>query len=376
MIQAFSQAEDALLRATLRDGDEAIEAFAEWRTLFDFEGKHEAGEFRMLPLLHANLARLGVKDPIMGRLRGIHRHAWAEGQRRQRSAAIVLRLLAGAGIPTMFTKGLALAQEYYPDPSLRPMQDIDLLVPRDRAEGAIDILQEAGWHFMDPLSVYSQGGIERAAFMVLNNGLGMRDGRGNEADVHWHAQHECVVPILSDWFWTDTEKLVICGEWSVRPGPGPLLFHVISHGLRPNVMSPMRWVADASMILKRSGSDIDWLTFWEMASRASVEARLAEGLAVVERISLRPLPKGARNSGRVTFIELLENRAFRTAKMGQFPGLSLLLLRFAKLLRLWRAIDVLTLLVIIRQWFKVRYAAVSRGNRSVSRPSRSGSPEC
>jgi hypothetical protein len=366
MIQAFSQAEDALLRATLRDGDEAIEAFAEWRALFDFEGEHEAGEFRLLPLLHANLARLGVKDPIMGRLRGIHRHAWAEGQRRQRSAGMVLRLLAGAGIPTMFTKGLALAQDYYPDPSLRPMQDIDLLVPRDRAEGAIEILREAGWHFTDTLNAYSLGGGERAAFMTLNNGLGMRDGLGNEVDVHWQALHECAVPFLSDWFWADTEPLAISGQESVRPGPGPLLFHVISHGLRPNPMSPLRWVADATMILKRSGSDIDWSKFWQMARRARLEVRLAKGLTVVERISKCPLPSGAKKSATMSAIELLETNAFRRARLGQYPALSLLFLRIAKLLRLSSGTDRLVMLILLRQWLTPRWTVPDRTGQGSS----------
>jgi hypothetical protein len=352
MTQSLSRAEDALLRAALRDGDAALEAFAEWREFFDFEGKHEAGQFRLLPLLHANMARLGCRDPVMARLRGVHRHAWVEGQLRQRSAAIVLRLMNEASIPTLITKGLALAQDYYSDQSLRPMQDMDLLVPLDHAEEAVSVLQEAGWQFIYPLNAYSLGGEERAALMVLRNGLGMMDSSRNEVDLHWRPLHDCVVPQISDWFWRDREPLPISGERSSRPGPGPLLFHVISHGLRPNPMSPLRWIADATMILKRSGSDIDWDTFWEMARRSRLERRLSEGLTIVERISLCLLPPGARKDGKASLVEILEVAANRGSKMGEFRGFSLLLLRVAKLLRLRSEADTSTLIIVIRQWLR------------------------
>jgi hypothetical protein len=352
MIQTFTDAEDALLRAALRDGDAALEAFAQWRALFDFEGQHEAGQFRLLPLLHANMARLGCKDPVMARLRGVHRHAWAEGQRRQYAAAIVLRVLAGAAIPTLVTKGLALARDYYPDLSLRPMQDMDLMVPRDRAEEAVAVLQDAGWRFITPQDAYAQGGAGRAAFMILRHGLDMVDGSGNEADLHWRPLFECAVPDFSDWFWQGAEPLSISGEWSLRPQPGPLLFHVVSHGLQPNVISPLRWVADASMILKRSGSDIDWDMFWNMARRVRNERRLAEGLAIVERISASPLPAGARRQARATLVEQLEINAQRGASMGELRGLPLLQLRLSRALRLWSEGGASTLLLVMRQWLR------------------------
>lgn len=364
MALIFSPAEDALLRAALRDGDDALEAFAEWRQLFDFEGEHEAGQFRILPLLHANMVRLGSKDPIMARLRGIHRHAWAEGQRRQHSAAVVLKLLNRENIPTMFTKGLALAQDYYDDQSLRPMQDLDLLVPRSRAEQALEILQQAGWRFMDPLNAYSKGGEERAAFMVLNNGLGLRNAQGSEVDLHWHPLHECGLTCVTNWFWCETEPLTISGISSVRPGPGPLLLHVLSHGLRPNPMSPLRWVADASMIVKRSGTVIDWERFWSIARRCQMEKRLSEGLAIVEQVSLFSLPPGARKEGRSSLVEVLERRAYGGAKKGRLSGVSLLLMRISKLIRLCRAENRPSAFILICQWFR---AQTAKSNQRKSR---------
>lgn len=354
MTTPFLPVEEALLKAALLDGPAARAAFVQWQALADLERGQETGQLRMLPLLYANMERLGVADPVMGRLRAVHRHAWAEARRRQNCAATVVRLLAGQDIPVMFTKGVALANGYYPDAALRPMQDVDILVPRERAEAAVATILAAGWRFMEPYPDYIAGGARRAAFMTLNNGLGLRDAHGNEADVHWDGVHECALPFVSEWFWSEAEGFAVAGEQALRLGPGPLLFHVIGHGLRPNPMSPLRWVADAAMILRQRGERIDWDRFWQTADRARMAARLSEGLARVERITGGPLPDGARRAARASAVERLENAAFRKARDGEYPGIAIWLLRAAKMLRLSGGASGGILIRILRQWLNAR----------------------
>jgi len=50
-------------------------------------------------------------------------------------ARILARLQAG-NVPTMLLKGAALLQTVYTTAGMRPMSDIDLLVPADRAQEA------------------------------------------------------------------------------------------------------------------------------------------------------------------------------------------------------------------------------------------------
>ena len=54
-------------------------------------------------------------------------------------------LLNDASIPTILLKGMALSQRYYRDLGLRPMFDLDLLVPPQRAKAAYEILGPLGW---------------------------------------------------------------------------------------------------------------------------------------------------------------------------------------------------------------------------------------
>ncbi len=57
----------------------------------------------------------------------------------------VHQLLDAAGIDHLYLKGAYLAQFAYPELGLRPMRDIDLLVSRDRALEAFQVLVNAGF---------------------------------------------------------------------------------------------------------------------------------------------------------------------------------------------------------------------------------------
>jgi len=60
----------------------------------------------------------------------------------------VIRLIQSffkdADIPVLFLKGSVLAFTRYPDPSLRPMSDVDVVVPVDKAHKAFQLLQQNG----------------------------------------------------------------------------------------------------------------------------------------------------------------------------------------------------------------------------------------
>lgn len=64
---------------------------------------------------------------------------------RGRVLAEILSRFQAAGIQTLVLKGAALAHLLYPEPGLRPMRDIDLLVRREEAYLAQSLLAELGF---------------------------------------------------------------------------------------------------------------------------------------------------------------------------------------------------------------------------------------
>src|ERR1019366_412296 len=133
-----------LMRAALLDGEAAFQAWRQWYGENGME-RLDHGSFRLLPLLYWNLRRQAVQHPMMGILKGIHRLAWVENRLLSRGLAPALETIHGAGIPTLLLKGASLGRLHYADVGLRPMNDLDVLVPEGRTMETIRLLHDHGW---------------------------------------------------------------------------------------------------------------------------------------------------------------------------------------------------------------------------------------
>jgi hypothetical protein len=129
-----------LLRAALLDGPTALDAWQAWKSNIDIDTL-DPGSYCLLPLLYRNLQRHTIVDPLMDRFKGVYRKTWYQNQVLFHHMAGVLRALHAAGIPAMLLKGAALIQLHYTDAGLRPMADFDVLVPREQAMPAIEVLR-------------------------------------------------------------------------------------------------------------------------------------------------------------------------------------------------------------------------------------------
>ena len=105
----------------------------------------------LAPYLLACLERVHLSDQVPGavrdRLTAIHRANGMAHLLRLRALRGALAALDSAGIPAVVLKGMALAHLVYSEPTLRPMQDIDLWLPADQLEAGVDALRRAGLQF-------------------------------------------------------------------------------------------------------------------------------------------------------------------------------------------------------------------------------------
>ncbi len=91
--------------------------------------------------------------------------------------------LSDAGLPVVCLKGFALAHTLYPDPDLRTIGDLDLLVPRGDLDRAIACLREAGFAFA-ALPTQAWGFISEASFMPMVSADGV-------CNVDLHVEPDC-----------------------------------------------------------------------------------------------------------------------------------------------------------------------------------------
>ena len=297
----------ALLQASLCDGDDAVAAFRRWRSLTDFEGNHDQGQFRMLPLLHANMSRLKVQDPVMPRLQGVHRYAWCDARRREYLAVRAISALQANGIACMALKGLALGKAYYEDAALRPMQDIDLLIRIEDIQNTLKCLAAEGWQY--PECGLEGGTWRRKMKLGTDKGLHLKHPDGAEIDLHWYPFHEGMSQRVSDRFWKNAVPMQVGQLTLLRPCAADLLLHVVIHGLRCNVVAPLRWAADATMVIRREHDAIDWDELDQFAASIKVRSRFYFGLRLLQQASIIDLPANVR-AVTPTWIERFESYAY------------------------------------------------------------------
>jgi hypothetical protein len=265
-----------LLRACLAEGEDALEAWREWRKANVID-ELDLGSFRLLPLLYHNLHALGVNDPWMGILKGAHRRAWMENQMLFRRAGPVLAGIAAAGIPLLLLKGIPLAHRFYPNPGLRPMRDVDFLVPDSRFLEALALIDPARRRSITVRDWPASGRIP-----PWRHSMAFRDTDGNEFDIHRHVFWQACYSGADGDFWQSGEPMEFQGIRCLSLCPTDQLLHVCAAGVEWNPVPPVRWIADAVRIL-RHAPRIDWDRLAGMACRLHVVLPVKEALGYLQR---------------------------------------------------------------------------------------------
>jgi len=85
----------------------------------------------------------------MQQLNGHRQQTWFVNQRLLHEGESILHLLDDQAIPAMFLKGAALLLTCYDSYTLRPMSDIDVLIPDHNAMRAYDLLAAQGWRMTE-----------------------------------------------------------------------------------------------------------------------------------------------------------------------------------------------------------------------------------
>ena len=296
-----SEEQQLLLEAGLLDGQRAIDAFHAWRSRVKLEDDFSPATARLLPLAYENLHRLGVDDPIMQRLKGVYRHTWYSTNRLLHAAAPVVSTLVEKDIPVLITKGVPLALAYYRNLALRPMADVDVVVPEPFLEKALGILKAQGW----------RGPWPELEVRRFRHAIGWVGPKGQEFDIHWRPMYESRADAAGDSFFSSSEALDFNGTLVRQPDPTHALFLTVVHGVRFNPETPVRWIPDAVTILRVRGADVDWAKIEALAVSYRVVQRLHLGLSYLARsfdMAVPPEVLDRLRATRKTLFERFESR--------------------------------------------------------------------
>lgn len=278
---------DALiLQAALLDGDRALDAWQAWLQAVD-QSKIDFTQLRLIPLLHHNLRRLGVAEEKLASYRNDTLVFWIRNQQLFKFACTEIQNLSQAHIETLTLKGVPLANLYYPTPGLRPMSDVDLFVQPEQAVDAISYYIERDWSCSDAF-VLNLNNLEQ--LVAVRNGLNMRDpASGQEIDLHWKLLKNSLTDI--DPLWSKSVCFDLHGQTLRTLCPSDQLLHACAQAADWNVVRPIRWIPDASMIVRNA--DVDWDRLVEQAQRMDLVIATRDALGVLREFLDLDVPQAA-----------------------------------------------------------------------------------
>ena len=278
-----TQPQQLLLRAALLDAPAAAEAWVGWQKMVRPD-EVDIASWILIPLVYANLKRLGVNDPLLLQAKDCHLHYWWCNQKLFHLASGFLDELQGLKIPVLVLKGVALANLYYPDIGCRPMADLDLLVPAGKFLGLGTHLLQHGWKETDGHSFASFQMDRMPSFGF------MRPEDGFCVDIHCHVLHANCAEGADDEFWARAQPWVFQQRNALTLAPEDHLLHIVSHGVRWCDVPPFRWIADAWWILARNRGRFDWERFLEHVRFHEISLPILRGLERMSRITPLDLP--------------------------------------------------------------------------------------
>jgi len=209
------------------------------------EGEETLVERRLLPLVFRNLLRLGHRDEPY--LRTAYVQSLSRNAMTLDRAARALRALHGASIKTLVLKGLALLLTHYRDLAVRPMSDVDILVPEARMTDALDVLEASGWR-ADPARSWL-GTELHAGTLVSPDGW--------IVDLHRHATYEARFAAADDAFFAGSIPLEVSRAPTATMNASHQLLHTVVHGLRWSIVPSSIWVIDTMTLLRGGAVDVE-----------------------------------------------------------------------------------------------------------------------
>jgi hypothetical protein len=247
---------------------------------------HAARAHRLTPLLHRRVADLGIDAPAA------LRRTWALDYLRaqQRAAAIAATVaqitarLDAADIVHAFLKGVHLAWSAYPEPALRTMRDIDLLIAAEDVVAARDLLLANGFTpapFGDKSDDYALAEAKHLAPLIAP-----------ETDITVELHHMLTDPAaeLGAAVRFDDTAALLARRQRIRISDvdaavlptDELLLHIIYHTAYDHFFNNgPQIIADACFLI--STHAIDWPQFWTKAEARSMAAGAALILGLCRR---------------------------------------------------------------------------------------------
>lgn len=197
----------------------------------------------------------------------------------------ILDVLAAEEIPALPFKGPALGVLAHVSATIRPSQDIDVLVRRDDMDRAIAALSRLGYHLAESMSPR----VREAYYDYNGQVILFAEGR-TSVEPHWEFSHRALDERLDLMgLWDRARPVDLAGRAVPTLSLEDTLLIACVHGCKGK-WGRLLWVADLAALVCRQPT-LDWLALMERAEGAGLRRVLLLGLALAQDLFASPLPE-------------------------------------------------------------------------------------
>jgi Uncharacterised nucleotidyltransferase len=286
--------EDRLLLATLRAAlgeDQTTEVQAllaqelDWQYLLDASIRHAVS-----PLVFEGLGRAApgpepreLPERVWRELGGLHAGSGARNQRLLTAIDELAASFANAGIRALALKELQLAFEAYPDPALRPIGDVDILIrPEDYAQASGELALLGFEPLPGPDIPFTRKYACAHHFRRVSDDVWV-DLQWNVAEREWDLYGDGTFTFDPETLWEGALTLSLGESSLAAPRPEPMLLHLCMHA-EGHSYGELVLFADILVLLARYGADLDWDRLGEITRRYGAESTVYYVLLLTERL--------------------------------------------------------------------------------------------
>lgn len=229
-----------------------------------------------------------LPNTLQNSLRALYHSLGMNNAELVRELETLTRLFADAGFPVVALKGICFALTIYPDPALRPMVDLDLLVPASDLPEAVRIAKEAGYAGTVPEAF---PGLDD----LLSHAVGLQKTTAPFTVLELHysllAERSFSYAVPVDWFWTQTEPMKGFDNLLMLSPTAQVLYAsahaMLQHGARN---TSLRWFYDLDRLIRVHARRMDWELLLAQARQFEWGSAVSAALSQTVKFFGTPVP--------------------------------------------------------------------------------------
>jgi hypothetical protein len=252
----------------------------------------------MLPFLHWHLNALGLQEVPVEIQQRLKDDFEANSRRNLFLTAKLLellQLLRAHSIPAVPYKGPFLAQYLYGNLALRQFVDLDILVPRDRAAQARDLVANFGY----PLSGRRAEHKTEESFLRWEWEFGqISSDETFRVEIQWaFAPYTMSFPIQFESLFPRLQSTRFGGTEVLCFRPSDLLLVLCAHGAKHR-WERLEWICGVSELIRGYQSEIDWNEVIDSTEKLGIRRMTFLGLSLGAELLGAPLPEDVHRAIR------------------------------------------------------------------------------